>query len=125
MKEGVFKKIAKSRRKHIVIVIELQASACNFIKKETLTRVFSCEFSEILKNNFFTEQKSKDFLIPLSNASKDLCDKRPLWPSTNDLYAITYRHTGPYQTSMMEFFCEIFNNFQLLTVFTKISVVDI
>ena len=78
MKEGVFKKIAKSRRKHMVIVIELQASACNFIKKETLTRVFSCEFSEILKNNFFTEQKSKDFLIPLSNASKDLCDKRPL-----------------------------------------------
>ena len=29
--------------------------ACNFIKKETLTYVFSCEFSEIFKNIFFTE----------------------------------------------------------------------
>ena len=27
--------------------------ACNFIKKETLTQVFSCEFCEIFKNNFF------------------------------------------------------------------------
>ena len=29
--------------------------ACNFIKKETLAQVFSCEFCEIFKNNFFTE----------------------------------------------------------------------
>ena len=29
--------------------------ACNFIKKETLVRVFSCEFCEISKNTFFTE----------------------------------------------------------------------
>ena len=27
--------------------------ACNFIKKETLTQVFSCEFCEISKNSFF------------------------------------------------------------------------
>ena len=27
--------------------------ACNFIKKETLTQVFSCEFCEISKNTFF------------------------------------------------------------------------
>ena len=27
----------------------------NFIKKETLTQVFSCEFCEISKNTFFTE----------------------------------------------------------------------
>ena len=26
--------------------------ACNFIKKETLTHVFSCKFCEISKNNF-------------------------------------------------------------------------
>ena len=26
--------------------------ACNFIKKETLTKVFSCEFYEISKNTF-------------------------------------------------------------------------
>ena len=29
--------------------------ACNFIKKKTLTQVFSCEFCEISKNIYFTE----------------------------------------------------------------------
>ena len=29
--------------------------ACNFIKKETLAQVFSCEFCDISKNTFFTE----------------------------------------------------------------------
>ena len=29
--------------------------ACNFIKKETLAQVFSCDFCEISKNTFFTE----------------------------------------------------------------------
>ena len=29
--------------------------ACNFIKKETLAQVFSCEFCEISKNIFFAE----------------------------------------------------------------------
>ena len=29
--------------------------ACSFIKKETPTQLFSCEFSYILKNTFFTE----------------------------------------------------------------------
>ena len=33
----------------------LQFSACNFIKKETLAQVVSCEFCEISKNTFFTE----------------------------------------------------------------------
>ena len=29
--------------------------ACNFIKKETLAQVFSCEFCEISENTFLTE----------------------------------------------------------------------
>ena len=29
-----------------------QPKACNFIKKETLVQVFSCEFNEISKNTF-------------------------------------------------------------------------
>ena len=29
--------------------------SCNFIKKETLAQVFSCEFCEISKNTFLTE----------------------------------------------------------------------
>ena len=33
----------------------LCCKACNFIKKETLAQVFSCEFLEISKNTFYTE----------------------------------------------------------------------
>ena len=33
----------------------LRPEACNFIKKDTLVQVFSCELSEIVKNTFFTE----------------------------------------------------------------------
>ena len=33
----------------------MNSKACNFIKKETLAQVFSCEFCENFKNTFFTE----------------------------------------------------------------------
>ena len=33
----------------------INKTPCNFIKKETLAQVFSCEFCEISKNTFFTE----------------------------------------------------------------------
>ena len=33
----------------------MQATACNFVKKEIPAQVFSCEFCEIYKNIFFTE----------------------------------------------------------------------
>ena len=39
----------------VSFLIKLRAEACDFIKKETLAQVFSCEFSEISKNTFFTE----------------------------------------------------------------------
>ena len=32
--------------------------ACNFIKEETLTQVFSCEFREILLTSFFQNTSS-------------------------------------------------------------------
>ena len=32
-----------------------KVAACNFVEKETLAHVFSCEFCEITKNIFFTE----------------------------------------------------------------------
>ena len=37
-------------------LVKLQAETCNFIKKETLTQVFPCEFCVTFKNNFFKEQ---------------------------------------------------------------------
>ena len=39
----------------VSFLIELQASTCNVIKKETLTQMFFCEFCEIFKNTFFLE----------------------------------------------------------------------
>ena len=54
--KGVLKNFAKFTWKHLsqsLFLIKLQA--CNFIKKDTLSQVFSCEFSVIFKNIFFTE----------------------------------------------------------------------
>ena len=39
----------------VSFLLKLQDSVCNFIKKETLAQVFSCEFCEISKNTYFTE----------------------------------------------------------------------
>ena len=39
----------------VSFLIKLKTSACNFIKKETLAQVFSCEFCEISNNTLFTE----------------------------------------------------------------------
>ena len=36
----------------VSFLIKLQASVCNFIKKEALAQVFSCEFCEISTNTF-------------------------------------------------------------------------
>ena len=46
----------------VLFLIRLQAWACNFIKKETLARVFSCEFYEISKNNSAYNLISKETL---------------------------------------------------------------
>ena len=49
------KKQSSERLAHLLAhpLIKLQAWACGFIKKETLTEVFSCQFCEISKNTFF------------------------------------------------------------------------
>ena len=36
-----------------MILLEKMSSACNFIEKQTLAQVFSCEFCDIPKNTFF------------------------------------------------------------------------
>ena len=50
-KKRCFKQFRKIRRRTPVP----EPETCNFIKKETLAQVFSCEFSEISKNTFFVE----------------------------------------------------------------------
>ena len=42
-------------RARVSFLIKLQASYCNFIKRETLALVFSCEFCEVFQNIFITE----------------------------------------------------------------------
>ena len=36
-------------------VVDLGPKACNFIKKETLTQVFSYQYCKIFENNYFEE----------------------------------------------------------------------
>ena len=53
-KKDVLRNVRKFTGKHrarVTLLIKLQA-ACNFIKKETLAQLFSCEFCEISKNTF-------------------------------------------------------------------------
>ena len=43
--------------------IKLQASMCNFIKKETLAQVFPCEFCKIFKNTYFYRTRGGCFRL--------------------------------------------------------------
>ena len=58
MKKGVLRNLAKFTGKHLCqrfFFNKVAGQACNFIKKESLAQVFSCEFCQISKNNFLTE----------------------------------------------------------------------
>ena len=52
--KGVLRNFAKFRGKHLCQILSFHkvAEAFNFIKKENLAKVFSCEFCEISKNTF-------------------------------------------------------------------------
>ena len=54
IKKGALTNFAKFIRNNCAR-LKLQASARNFVKKETLTQQFSCEFCQIFENTFFTE----------------------------------------------------------------------
>ena len=55
-KKGVLRNFAKFTGKHLsrkLFFKKVAGLACNCIKKESLTQMFSCEFCEISKNTFF------------------------------------------------------------------------
>ena len=57
MKKGVLRNFTKFTGKHLRQSLFFnKIVSCNFIKKETLAQVISCEFCEISKSTFFTEQ---------------------------------------------------------------------
>ena len=62
----VFLKISQNSQENtcarVSFLIKLQASPCNFIKKEILAQVSSCEICEIFKNSFFIEHLRWQFL---------------------------------------------------------------
>ena len=56
-KKGVLKNSTKFTGKHLcqsLFFDKVAGQVCNFIKKETLALMFSCEFCEIFKNTFFS-----------------------------------------------------------------------
>ena len=61
VRKVVLRNFAKFTGKHLCEslflnkVAGLKPQPCNFIKKETLAQVFSCEFCKISKNSSFTE----------------------------------------------------------------------
>ena len=58
-KKGVLKNFAKLAGKYLsqnLFFNKVSGQACIFTKKETLAKVFSCEFCEIFRNIFFIEQ---------------------------------------------------------------------
>ena len=66
--KGVLRNFAKFTGKHLCQSLsfnKVAGVASNFIKKETLAHVFSCEFCEISKNTFF-------YRTPLVAASERL-----------------------------------------------------
>ena len=50
-------------------LIKLQACVCNFIKKEALAQVLSCEFCEISKNTFLQNTSGWLLLIVVTGKS--------------------------------------------------------
>ena len=53
--EKVFLEISQNLQESTCARASFLIKACNFIKKETLAQVFSCEFCEISNNTIFTE----------------------------------------------------------------------
>ena len=49
---GISQNSQENACSRVSFLIKLQAKTCNFIKKEALPQVFSCEFCEISKNTF-------------------------------------------------------------------------
>ena len=59
---------------------------CNFIKKETLAQLFSCEFCEIYKNTFY-------YRTPLVAASVVLINFTILEPFSNKVAVLFYQNS--------------------------------
>ena len=55
LQKKMFLEISRNPLCQILVLITFRPQVCNFIKKETLAQLFSCESCEISKNTCFTE----------------------------------------------------------------------
>ena len=77
----------------VSFLIKLHASACNFIKKETLAQLFSCEFCDISKNTF-------SYRTPISGQFFHFLPPESLWfnkPQANVLFLYPWKVFGCFQ----------------------------
>ena len=79
--------------------IKLQASACNFIKKETLAQMFYCEYWEVSKNAFFIEH---------------------LWPSVSNPCFWDYSEKHLFNFPLL-FFVMVLFNFFLVVIYAILN----
>ena len=76
-KNGILSNFLGVLRNHLYQSLFLtKLQACNFIKKETLAQVFSCEFCEISRNTFPTEHLCWPFLHFAECLEKDDLQKQ-------------------------------------------------
>ena len=73
VRKGVLRNFAKSTGKYLC-----QSLFLNFIKKETLTQVFFCDFCEIFKNTFLTEhlRPTATYFFKLQANLGDTCRRK-------------------------------------------------
>ena len=57
----------------VSFLIKLQAQACNFIKKEILAQMFSCQFCKISKNSFSDKKKVLLIVVCIKIFNNDIC----------------------------------------------------
>ena len=79
-RKGALRKFAKFPRKHVwqsLFFNKMVVWDCNFIKKETLAQVISCEFCEISKNSLRKKPMMVYYRI-CRHEGLDCCEKKPL-----------------------------------------------
>ena len=115
-------------------VLWKKPKACKFIKKETLTQVFSCEFSEISKSTFYREHLwttasifRNCFFCGISCMLKSRLSIFLFWCEIlcgcfRFLYVRSKGGSRAAATSKMECFVIIVNGFQSLTIIAKHSI---
>ena len=85
----------------VYFLIKLKAEACNFIKKETLTQVFSCGFCKISKQTFFCRAPPvAAFKLDTSSSVKQFCLTMMAFFSIRRIMFINTQLLSTSQTNM-------------------------